>query len=238
MLRNSLFGAGLAAGVFSVGFAMSSAAGIPGGTAIVFVAHITPAADSLSLPDPRSPDDCVSAVAGRGDYDVWYYLFSREPLAGAWTVDVGLAFDRHVGHGIDLLGWEPLADRSSASSGWPGEGSGIRIEWNRPDGFDPTHADLFHGEGGWFRQAALRLRVRVHGPDSIGLADCEPGVPSQVVSCYDDAFRLDGEDGWTSYRGASFGDAGAEGAVSGSATPTLPVTWSVLKSRGIDGGRP
>jgi hypothetical protein len=241
MLRISSYGAGLAAGVFGCCLAMPAGAGIPGGVAFAFVATVTPAADSLSVPDPRSPDECVRGAAAGGDYDVWYFLFSREPLAGAWTVDIGLGFDHRPGHGVDILDWRLLSGVGRASPGWPGEGTGIRIEWPRPDCFDTTHADLFRGEDGWYRQPALRLRVRVHGADALNLADPEPGVPAQVISCYDDAFRLDGEDGWTSYRGPVFGGGEAVGAAvglpgpdgPGAVSPTLPVTWSTLKSRAV-----
>lgn len=241
MLRTSWFGAGLAAGVFCCCVAMPAGAGIPGGTALVLVAHVTATADSLALPDPRSPDDCVTEAAAVGEYDVWYYLFSRKPLAGAWTVDVGLGFDHRPGRGIDVLDWRRLSDFGYASPGWPGEGSGLRVAWVRPDCFDTTHADLFLGDDGWYRQPAFRLRVRVHGADAIVLADPEPGVPSQVVSCYDDAFRLDGEDGWTAYRGPIFGGGGATGGGGTSGVPlpegptlTLPVSWSTIKSGVLD----
>ncbi|MDZ4804494.1 MAG: hypothetical protein SGI90_06520 [Candidatus Eisenbacteria bacterium] len=220
-------------------------AGPPDGVALVLGATIHPADDSFTLPHPLSPKDLVrTSVASPGLYDIWFYLFSRRPLVGAWTVDFALEFDRRPGHGIDIEWWESLAHRAAPHQGWPDAGPdhGIRLEWIRPDCFDAAHRDLLAGRDGWFRQSALRLRVRVHGPDALYLADPEPGVRAQLVQCFDDAFRLDGEDGWTRYDGPVFTaveSANAVKPVPEWQTPVRTITWGDLKTRmDFDGRRP
>ena len=211
----------------------------PGGVAMMFAGTIRPLEDD-AIPDPRSPRDLVSAAPASGVYEVWFHFWSRPPLVGAWTLDLAFDYDRRPGHGIDIDAWQVLADRAHAAPQWPGggPGHGIRLEWDRPDCFDDTHADLFAGESGWFRQSALKLVVTVHGADTLRLADPEPGVPAEVVQCFDDAFRLDGEDGWTAYVAPEFTATGSAAVSAG--VPPIPVrtaTWSALKS-GRAGARP
>ena len=219
-------------------------AGPPDGVALVLGATIHPVADSLSAPHPLAPDELVRKASAPGRYEIWFYIFSRRPLVGAWTVDIAFDFDRRPGHGIDIESWEPLTPRSAPHAGFPDAGPdhGIRLEWNRPDCFDANHSDLLAGRDGWFRQSALCLRVRVHDPDALVLVDPEPGVPATLVQCFDDAFRLDGEDGWTRYDGPSFtaGESVTEAhPIPESKSPTRATTWSELKAR-IDepGSRP
>jgi len=220
-------------------------AGPPDGVALVLGATILPMADSLVVPNPLSPSDLVRTRPGApGQYDIWFFVFSRRPLVGAWTLDIAFDFDRRPGHGIDIEAWEPLTVRSASHVGFPDAGPdhGIRLEWSRPDCFDTDHLDLLAGRDGWYRQSALRLRVRVHGPDALLLADPEPGVPAVLVQCFDDAFRLDGEDGWTRYDGPGF--SAAETATEArpipeSKTPIRTTTWGELKARiEFEGSRP
>jgi len=218
-------------------------AGPPDGVALVLGATITSADDSLDVPHPLSPDDLIPTTpAIPGLYDVWFHLFTRRPLVGGWTVDLALEFDRRPGHGIDIESWGSLAPRAAPHAGWPDAGTdhGIRLEWRRPDCFDAEHADLLEGRDGWFRQSALRLRVRVHGPDALTLADPEPGVPAVLVQCFDDAFRLDGEEGWTRYDGPVFTIVESAGAsTSDPRSPVRGISWDGLKARAlVDGGRP
>lgn len=242
----SMAGLALAGGILALSMAPTvTIAGPPDGVALVLGATIHPVADSLVVPHPLSPDDLIfRRLAAPGLYDVWFYLFTRRPLVGGWTVDLAFDFDRRPGHGIDIEAWEPLTPRSSPHAGFPDAGPdhGIRLEWNRPDCFDANHSDLLAGNDGWFRQSALRLRVRVHDPDVLALVDPEPGVPATLVQCFDDAFRLDGEDGWTRYDGPVFsaGESVTEARpIPELKTPTRATTWGELKAR-IDshGSRP
>ncbi len=101
---------------------------------------------------------------------------------------------------------------------------------------------MLAGRDGWFRQSALRLRVHVYGPDALVLADPEPGVRAEIVQCFDDAFRLDGEDGWARYDGPVFTAVGSEvvaGPIPDWKLAVRHMTWGGLKARvASNGSRP
>jgi hypothetical protein len=182
------------------------AAAPTGGVAMLLGIHLVPIGDDLAVPRLRAPGELRTEAPLPGDYDAWVVFFSKRPLVGAWTMSIGLDFDTAPGSGIDVLSWEGLADRALPEPGWPdaGPGAGIRIEWDRYRCQDPGQW-LLRGTDGWFLQPALRLRLRIHGPDRLRLADPEPGVRAQVVQCGDEEFRLDGVDGWTAFIGAGYG---------------------------------
>lgn len=178
-----------------------------GGVALLLGMHLVPVGDDFAVPLVRTPADLRPDAPAPGDYDAWVYLFSKHPLVGAWTMSIGLDFDTVPGSGIDVLAWLGLANRARPGPGWPdaGPGSGIRLEWDRFRCQEPDRW-LLPGSGGWWIQPALRFRIRIHGPDRFRLADPEPGVRAQVIQCGDEEFRLDGEDGWTAFVGAGYGE--------------------------------
>lgn len=182
------------------------AAAPTGGVAMLLGIHLVPIGDDFAVPHLRSPADLRTEAPLPGDYDAWIYFFSKRPLAGAWTLSIGLDFDTAPAAGIDILSWQGLADRALPEPGWPesGPGCGIRIEWDRFRCQDPDRW-LQRGVDGWYLQPVLRLRVRIHDADRFRLADPEPGVRAQVIQCGDEEFRLDGEDGWTAFVGAGYG---------------------------------
>lgn len=183
------------------------AAAPTGGVAMLLGMHLVPPGDDFAVPRPRTPLDLRTEATAPGDYDVWVYFFSKRPLVGAWTMSIGFEFDLGPGSGIDILSWEGLADRAIPEPGWPeaGSGRGVRLEWDRFRCQDPERW-LLRGADGWWIQPALRLRIRIHGPDRFRLADPEPGVRAQVIQCGDEEFRLDGKDGWTAFLGAGYGE--------------------------------
>lgn len=206
-------------------------AGVPGGVAMVLGCHVMSVEDSLAVPMPGRPGDLATEAPAPGDYDVWVIFMARHPMRGAWSMAFSLEFDRRPGRGIDILEWTALADRIVPDPLWPDGGSdhGLWVAWERAKCLDPA-AGLLRGRDGWYIQPVARLRVRVHGDDQFDLADPEPGVAAEVVECADEGFRLDGEDGWTAWRGARFGG----GRAAPDDARTLPVTatsWGGLKAR-------
>jgi hypothetical protein len=214
----------------------------PEGIAMILGASIHASSDSGGIPLPKEPADLVGRAVGRGLYDVQFYFFSQRPLVGAWSIAFSLDFDRSPGSGIDILSYSHAADRVIASPGWPegGAGQGIWLQWDRERCESPDRF-LFRGRSGWYLQPVVRLRVRVHGADRLALADAEPGVPAEVDQCQDEAFRLDGVDGWTRYLGAEFlvedDPAGGSNRSGEESAPIVTTRWGELKAR-FKGGRP
>lgn len=219
------------------------------GPAIVVGFHLVPPGPAEGLALPRAPDELARQGADAGLYDAWLFVFTRAPLVGAWTLNVGLAYDGRPERGVDIEEWEPLSDAVTPRPEWPaaGNGRGANFAWDRARCWDAANR-LMRGRDGWWVQAACRLRVRVYSPDSLALADPEPDVRPAEVECYDEGHDLDGTDNWTAVLPAVFGAPGV-GAATGPAglfdprpgpgpaptTPARGVTWSQLKRGG--GGR-
>ena len=179
------------------------------GPAIVVGFHITPAGPGDALSVPRSPQELKAEAPASGSYDAWLYVFTRAPLVGAWSLNVGLDYDGRPEQGIDLLDWQNLADQVRPRAGWPEAGAGFGAEfvWDRARCWDPD-GRLMKGDDGWWVQPACRLRLRVYSPDCLALADPEPNVRPAEVECRDEGHDLDGTDNWTGVMPACFGGGG------------------------------
>ena len=220
------------------------------GPAIVVGFHVTPAGPGEALELPMAPAELRPGAPNLGLFDVWLVVFTRAPLVGAWTLNVGLGYDARPERGVDLLGWEALSDIVRPRPGWPAAGAGFGAEfvWDRRRCWDVDRR-LTRGRDGWWVQVACRLRARVHSADSLTLADPEPDVRPAEVECYDEGHDLDGTDNWTAIVPAVFDAVGGPAAggdahapawppASGGAlpvpTPVRGLTWSQLK-RGTGG---
>lgn len=220
------------------------------GPAIVVGFHVAPPGPGDVLELPMAPAELRPRAPNLGLFDVWLVVFTRAPLVGAWTLNVGLGYDGCPERGVDVLDWEALSDTVRPRPAWPAAGAGFGAEfiWDRQRCWDVDHR-LMRGRNGWWVQVACRLRVRVHSADSLTLADPEPDVRPAEVECYDEGHDLDGTDNWTAIVPAVFDADGGPGAGSDADVPasrpgsgcTLPaptpvraLTWSQLK-RGTGG---
>lgn len=204
------------------------------GPAIVVGFHILPAEGASALDVPHAPDELVRQVPASGPRDVWLVVLTRAPLVGAWTLNVALEYDAEPGRGIDIVGWESLADIARPRPGWPdaGSGQGCEFLWPREHRCFAPETGLVRGTDGWWLQVAARFRVEVHGPDLLTLTDPEPGVRPQEVECQDEYHPLDGTDNWTLVVPAVFGGGLPVIATLPRLLPAVTLRWSELKLAG------
>lgn len=203
------------------------------GPAIVVGFHILPAAPGELLEIPRSPVELVNRAPASGEWDVWLVVLTRAPLIGAWTLNVALDYDAEPGRGLDILGWENMADVARPRPEWPaaGAGNGCEFLWPREGRCFTPRTGLVAGSDGWWLQVAARIRVVAHGSDRLALADPEPGVRPQEVECQDEYHPLDGTDNWTGVVPALFGDGVPVTSLLPRLLPVRSLRWSELKLR-------